>query len=143
MWNTFLTKTYSAKYLLLSVSNFWLLLPYTQGRMLQKKNIDCTPERYLKRSLGENNILKRWSEKRLFSFALSFFFALSLLKIFFKKQNSPWSKIFLGRKTLLEITLPVVTVAMICSTLVSLEKFQYFRRPIYNPTEHLWWGFYC
>ena len=59
MWNTFLTKTYSVKYLLLGVSNFWLLLPYTQGRMLQEKNIVCTPERYLKRSLGENNISKR------------------------------------------------------------------------------------
>ena len=39
-------------------------------------------------------------------------------------------------------TLRVVTIAMICSTLASLWKFQYFRRPIYNPVEHLWWSFY-
>ena len=32
---------------------------------------------------------------------------------------------------------------MICSTLASLWKFQYFRRSIYNPVEHLWWSFYC
>ena len=32
---------------------------------------------------------------------------------------------------------------MICSTLASLWKFQYFRRPVYNPVEHLWWSFYC
>ena len=31
---------------------------------------------------------------------------------------------------------------MICSTLASLWKFQYFRMPIYNPVEHLWWSFY-
>ena len=38
-------------------------------------------------------------------------------------------------------TLCVVTIAMIYSNLAS--KFQYFRRPIYNPVEHLWWSFYC
>ena len=32
---------------------------------------------------------------------------------------------------------------MICSTLASLWKFQYFQRPIYNPVEHLWWSLYC
>ena len=37
----------------------------------------------------------------------------------------------------------VVTIAMTRSTLASLWKFQYFRRPVYNPVEHLWWGFYC
>ena len=40
-------------------------------------------------------------------------------------------------------TLRVVTIAMICFTLVLLWKFQYFRRPIYNPVEHLWWSFCC
>ena len=40
-------------------------------------------------------------------------------------------------------TLCVVTIAVICSNLASLWKFQYFRRPIYNPVEHLWWSFYC
>ena len=38
-------------------------------------------------------------------------------------------------------TLCVVTIAMICSTLASLWKSQYFRRPIYNSVEHLWWSF--
>ena len=32
---------------------------------------------------------------------------------------------------------------MTCYTFVSLWKFQYFRRPAYNPVEHLWWRFYC
>ena len=40
-------------------------------------------------------------------------------------------------------TLCVITIAMICSNLASIWKFQYFRRPIYNPVEHLWWSFYC
>ena len=40
-------------------------------------------------------------------------------------------------------TLRVVTIAMTCSTLASLWKFQYFRRPVYNPVGHLWWSFYC
>ena len=40
-------------------------------------------------------------------------------------------------------TLRVVTIAMICSTLAWLWKFQHFRRPIYDPVEHLWWSFYC
>ena len=40
-------------------------------------------------------------------------------------------------------TLCVVTIAMICSILASLWKFQYFWRPIYNPVEHRWWSFYC
>ena len=34
-------------------------------------------------------------------------------------------------------TLYVVTIAIICSKLASLWKFQYFRRPIYNPVEHM------
>ena len=29
---------------------------------------------------------------------------------------------------------------MICSNLASFWKF---RRPLYNPVEHLWWSFYC
>ena len=40
-------------------------------------------------------------------------------------------------------TLCVVTIAMICSTLASLWKSQYFQRPIYNPVEDLWWSLYC
>ena len=40
-------------------------------------------------------------------------------------------------------TLCVVTIAMICSNLASLWKFQYFRSSIYNPVEYLWWSFYC
>ena len=40
-------------------------------------------------------------------------------------------------------TLCVVTIAIICSNLASLWKFQSFRRPIYNLVEHLWWSFYC
>ena len=40
-------------------------------------------------------------------------------------------------------TLCVVTIAMICSSLALLWKFQYFRRSIYNPVEYLWWSFYC
>ena len=31
---------------------------------------------------------------------------------------------------------------MICSTLASLRKIQYFRRPAYNPAQHIWWNFY-
>ena len=40
-------------------------------------------------------------------------------------------------------TLRVVTITMICPTLASLWKFQYFWRLIYNPVEHLRWSFYC
>ena len=36
----------------------------------------------------------------------------------------------------------ILTIAMICSTLALLWKFQYFWRPIYNPPEHLRWSFY-
>ena len=35
-------------------------------------------------------------------------------------------------------TLCVVTIAMICSTVASLWKSQYFQRAIYNPVEDLW-----
>ena len=35
-------------------------------------------------------------------------------------------------------TLRVVTIAMICFTSASLRTFQYSRRSIYNPVEHLW-----
>ena len=34
-------------------------------------------------------------------------------------------------------TLRVVTIAMICSTLASVRKFQYFGWPIYDPVERL------
>ena len=40
-------------------------------------------------------------------------------------------------------TLCLVTMAMICSTLASLWKSQYFQKPIYNPVEDLWWSLYC
>ena len=40
-------------------------------------------------------------------------------------------------------TLCVLTIAMICSTLTWVWKFQYFRRPLYNPVKHLRWRFYC
>ena len=40
-------------------------------------------------------------------------------------------------------TLRIVTIAMFCSALASLGKFQYFWRPIYNPVKHLWGSFYC
>ena len=40
-------------------------------------------------------------------------------------------------------SLCVVTIAMICSNLASIWKFQNSRRPIYKPVEHLWWSFYC
>ena len=39
-------------------------------------------------------------------------------------------------------TLCVLTIALICSNLTSFWKFQYFRRSMYNPVEHLWWDFY-
>ena len=45
-------------------------------------------------------------------------------------------------KELNKKTLCIVTIAMICSNLASFWKFQYFRRPIYNPVEHLWGSFY-
>ena len=35
-------------------------------------------------------------------------------------------------------SLCVVAIAMICSNIVSLWTFQYFRRPIDNPADHLW-----
>ena len=39
--------------------------------------------------------------------------------------------------------LRLVTIAKIWSTLaLPLWKFQYFRKPIYNSVEHLWWSFY-
>ena len=40
-------------------------------------------------------------------------------------------------------TLRIVTISIIFSTLASLWKFQYFRRPIYNRVKHLWCSFYC
>ena len=40
-------------------------------------------------------------------------------------------------------TLCVETITMICSTLASLWKSQYFQRPIYGPVEDLWWSLYC
>ena len=39
--------------------------------------------------------------------------------------------------------LHVRTIAMICFMLALVWKFQYFRRLIYKPVEHLWWSFYC
>ena len=40
-------------------------------------------------------------------------------------------------------TLYVVIISMTCSTLASLWKFQYFRRPVHDPVKHLWWRFSC
>ena len=40
-------------------------------------------------------------------------------------------------------TLRIVTIVMTCPPIASLWKFQYFRRPVCNPVEHLWWSFYC
>ena len=37
----------------------------------------------------------------------------------------------------------VISIVMICSSFASFWKFQYFRRSIYKPVEHLWWSFYC
>ena len=52
---------------------------------------------------------------------------LKLVPLWFKKEQE---------------TLRVVTIATIYSTSASRWKFQYFRRPTYNPVEHLWWSFY-
>ena len=38
-------------------------------------------------------------------------------------------------------TLRIAAIVMVFSTLGSLWKIQYFRRPLYNPVEHLWWSF--
>ena len=57
--------------------------------------------------------------------------------------NSIRSKKFCWNWQKLQKTLRVVTITMICSTLASLWKFQYFWRPICNPVEHLLWSFYC
>ena len=40
-------------------------------------------------------------------------------------------------------TLCLVAIAMICSTLGSLWKSQYFQRPICNPVKDLWWSLHC
>ena len=49
-------------------------------------------------------------------------------------------RLYYRKKSLLQQeTLRVVTNAMICFTLASLWKFQYFRWPI----EHVWSSFYC
>ena len=40
-------------------------------------------------------------------------------------------------------TLCVVIIAMICSNLASLLKFQFFRGSTYNLVKHLWWSFHC
>ena len=65
----------------------------------------------------------------------------------FEKVNSVnLSKISLLNMWLLvqtkQETLRVVTIAMTCSTLASLWKFQYFKRGIYDPVKHLWWCIY-
>ena len=40
-------------------------------------------------------------------------------------------------------TLCIITMVMICSSLASLWKFQYFRGSIYDPVKYLWWSLYC
>ena len=60
------------------------------------------------------------------------FFDLFIVTIFLKENMKSKQE-----------TLHVVAIAIICSTLASLWKFQYLKRSIYNPEEHLWWSFYC
>ena len=40
-------------------------------------------------------------------------------------------------------TLHIVTIVMICCSLASPWKFQYFQRHICNSVKHPWWSFYC
>ena len=88
---------------------------------------------------------KACKEKRMHFFVVfilseeNFFNILVLCKMYWIKFQNVHA--FTYQKT--QETLHVVTIAMICSTLASLWKFQYFRRHIYNSVEHLWWSFYC
>ena len=68
------------------------------------------------------------------------------MKLFLKESNNLLVKnaIFVYYYSYMKIkinkkTLCVVTIAMICSNLASLWKFQNFGKPIYNPDEHLWY----
>ena len=63
---------------------------------------------------------------------------IQLLNYYFWFFFSLFAKTKVNKKTLC-----VVAIAMIYSNLASLWTFQYFRRPVYNPVEHLWWSFYC
>ena len=65
-------------------------------------------------------------------------FTLKLIKIIVYNSRISFSKADEKKQE----TLHVVTIVMIYSTLASLWKFQYFRRPIYNQIVHLWWSFY-
>ena len=84
----------------------------------------------------------------LFFFGFYLFFGFSFFISFtnWKQMLSPWSvKSYLFRcntKRKQEI-LRAVTITIICSTLASLWKFQYFQRPVYNSVEYLWRSFYC
>ena len=79
----------------------------------------------------------------------SVFIRSSRPEVFFKKMFSETSQNLQENScarvsTLIKNkkTLCVVTIAMICSNLPSIWKFQNFRRPLYNPVEHLWWSSY-
>ena len=67
------------------------------------------------------------------------------LKIKTNEKKSLWNRFnkTFGNPNWNKKTQCVITIAMICSNLASLWKFQYFRWPIYNPVDHLWWSFYC
>ena len=122
---------------------------------------ECNPERNLSFSLNE----KKWNWFLLFDFwlnknsnaiILNFkfhdcrkrndhlgtriknAFTLKLVKIIVYNSRISFSKADEKKQE----TLHVVIIVMTYSTLASLWKFQHFRRPIYNQTEHLWWSFY-
>ena len=64
----------------------------------------------------------------------------------FLSQCKPWylrSWILALKVSNKQETLRVVTITIICSTITSLWKFQYFLWPICNQVWHLWWSFYC
>ena len=68
-------------------------------------------------------------------------FSFSMMRIIWTCKLRNRSN-FLSDTIFKQETQRVVTIAMFCSTLALLWKFQYFWRPIYNPVELLWWSFY-
>ena len=104
----------------------------------------------MRRNFREEIFLKNvWNVKRSYfriqhaALYYAYFYVHSLIKplrkVHFPSVISTSNFTFKVKKK----TLCVVTIAMICSNLASPWKFQYFRRPIYNPVEHLWWSFNC
>ena len=82
-----------------------------------------------------DNLKNLWQKfLSIFTCNLNGYFPMKLPPL--RKCNKPVPK------QVKQETLRVVTTAMICSNLAWLWKFKYFRRPIYNPLEHLWWRFY-